>query len=51
VVPLGAFARQQTRTYRLQPADATEEFYKLALDLNLSQSYASAIRDAVRRAR
>jgi len=51
VVPLGAFARQQTRTYRLQPADASEEFYKLALDLNLSQSYASAIRDAVRRAR
>lgn len=51
VVPLGAFARQQTRAYRLQPAEASEEFYKLALDLNLGQSYASAIRDAVRRAR
>ena len=50
VVPLGTFARQQARAHRLNFAQVADEFYKLALDLNLSKHYAMSIREAVKRA-
>ncbi|WP_137107659.1 hypothetical protein [Azospirillum argentinense] len=51
VVPLGAFARQLARSSRLEFSAASEEFYKLALDCGLSQSYASSIRNSVKQGR
>lgn len=48
VVPLGKFARQQARAARLKPHEASEEFYKLALDCDLSEDYSRHIRDAVK---
>jgi hypothetical protein len=47
IEPLEKFARQQTREHGLAPKEAADEFYKLALDLNLSQSYAASIRKSV----
>lgn len=51
VVPLGAFARQLTRSSGLDFSNASEEFYKLALDCGMSQSHARSIRNAVRQGR
>lgn len=51
VVPLGKTARQIARSHGLQAHDASEEFYKLALDCGIWHSYAEHIRDAVRKMR
>ncbi|MGA8498334.1 MAG: hypothetical protein WB764_22800 [Xanthobacteraceae bacterium] len=48
VVPLGKFARQETRTRGLQPHEACEEYFKLALDCRVWVSDAHAIRKAVK---
>lgn len=36
IVPIGKFARDLTRQYRVDKTDATEEFFKLCLDIGLS---------------
>ena len=41
--------RNNVRKYGLQAED--EEFYRLALDVGLSQSYAHIVRDAVKQVR
>lgn len=51
IAPLGEYAKRQTRSHRLNPKEAAEEFYKLALDCGLDQYVARAIRDAVKRIR
>jgi hypothetical protein len=51
VVPLGKFARQQVRAHGLEPGDAAEHFYKLALDCGLSASDARLISDSVKHGR
>lgn len=51
IVPLGALARQLTRTNRLDSGDAAEEFFKLALDCGLELYEARSIRDSVKAAR
>jgi len=51
IVPLGAFARQLTRTHRLNGSDAAEEFFKLALECGLELHEARVIRDSVKQAR
>jgi len=48
IVPLGAFARQLTRTNRLDGGHAAEEFFKLALDCGLELYEARSIRDSVK---
>ena len=49
ILPLAKSARQLARNHGLNPKDAGEEFYKLALELGLDADQARAIRDAVRR--
>jgi hypothetical protein len=51
VVPLGNTARGIARGHSLQAHDASEEFYKLALDCGIWHRYAESIRDAVRKMR
>lgn len=51
IKPLCSFARQQVRANSLEPHDAAEEFFKLALDCGLDPDYANYIRDAVRKVR
>lgn len=51
IVPLGKAARAIARAHRLQAHDASDEFYKLALDCGIWHSYAEHIRDAVRKMR
>jgi hypothetical protein len=51
IVPLGAFARQLTRSRALDPGKTAEEFFKLALENDLGLSAAQSIRDAVKRSR
>jgi hypothetical protein len=51
VVPLGKTARQLAKAARLPAFDASEEFYKLALDCGIWHSYAAHIHDDVRRMR
>jgi hypothetical protein len=41
-------ARTLTRHHNLVPKDASEEFFKLALECGMEVSYARSIRDAVR---
>ncbi|HUC60662.1 MAG TPA: hypothetical protein VMF53_01765 [Alphaproteobacteria bacterium] len=48
VGPLRAYSRQQTRFFGLNPHEAAEEFFKLAIDCNLSPTYSDIIRDAVK---
>jgi len=48
IVPLGAFARELTRTNRLDGGHAAEEFFKLALDCGLELYEARSIRDSVK---
>jgi hypothetical protein len=47
IVPLGKAARRIARAYGLQPYEAREEFFKLALDIGLWPPYAASIRKAV----
>jgi hypothetical protein len=51
IVPLGKHARKLTRSHGLQPHQACDEFYKLALDLGLSTMVATSVRNSVRAAR
>lgn len=51
IVPLGDFARKQTRLHGLDSGSAAEEFFKLALDCGLDASSARSIRDAVKKMR
>ena len=48
IVPLGAFARQLTRTNKLDASDPAEEFFKLALECGLEMHEAKAIRNSVK---
>ncbi len=48
ILPLAKLARQLTRTHGLNPRDASEEFFKLALEHDLGTSCASTIRSQVR---
>ena len=47
IAPLSSTARELTRTHRLKPQSAAEEFYKLCLDLDLSLDAAASIRESV----
>ena len=51
IIPLGSFARQLTRTNRLDAGDPAEEFFKLALDCGVKLYEARSIRDSVKAAR
>lgn len=44
---LGDFARQEVRRYGLNSFDASEEFYRLALDCGVYQGHAETIRRRV----
>lgn len=48
---LRAYARAEVRTRGLDAREASEEFYKLALECDLDEAYARSIRDASRSAR
>jgi hypothetical protein len=48
IVPLAKYARQLARSCGLDPRDASEEFYKLALEHGLDSGYAEIIRKQVR---
>lgn len=50
-LPLAKAARTITRQYGLRPQDAAEEFYKLALELDVGTTYASTIREYVKKTR
>jgi len=41
-------AKTSTRSHNLVPSEASEEFFKLALECGMEVSYARSIRDAVR---
>lgn len=47
VVPLGTFARKLARDYRLEKHSASEEFFKLAIELGTGVNTAASIRRAV----
>jgi hypothetical protein len=49
-IELGATARQLVRRHGLDPSEACEEFFKLALDLDLGLEHARRIRCAVKEA-
>ena len=51
VLPLGKTARNIARAQRLNARDASEEFYKLALECGIWHSYAEQVRDAVKKMR
>jgi len=51
VVPLGKFARDLTRQYRLDVAVAPKEFFKLCLDMDLSLSTAERVMHSVKQIR
>jgi hypothetical protein len=51
IIPLGEFARRQVRENKLDVGTAAEEFYKLALECDLSLSIARSIRGSVKKAR
>jgi hypothetical protein len=48
VLPLGNFARRETRERGLPPQKACEEYFKLALDCGMGLSHARAVRDRVK---
>lgn len=50
-LPLAKAARAITRQYGLRPQKAADEFYKLALELDVGTSYASTIREYVKKTR
>jgi hypothetical protein len=51
IIPLGEYAKQQTRAHGLDGGRAAEEFYKLALECGLDEYEARSIRHAVKTAR
>lgn len=51
VVPIGKFARDLTRQYRLEKTDAPEEFFKLCLDIGLSLTKAESVMRSVKQIR
>ena len=51
IVPLAKHAKQLTRSHSLNAHDASEEFYKLALEHGLDSGYAEIIRKQVRTVR
>jgi hypothetical protein len=51
IVPIGKFARDLTRQYRLDKADAPEEFFKLCLDMGLSLMTAESVMRSVKQVR
>lgn len=48
IIPLAKHARHLTRSHGLDPREASEEFYKLALEYGLDSGYAEIIRKQVR---
>ncbi len=50
-ITVGDFARQLTRSHRLEAGNAAEKFYKLALDCGLDSGDARSVRDAVKKMR
>jgi hypothetical protein len=48
IIPLAKHARQLTRSHGLNARDASDEFYKLALEHGLDSGYAEIIRKQVR---
>lgn len=48
IMPLAKHARQLTRIHGLNPRDASEEFYKLALENGLDSDYAEIVEKQVR---
>jgi len=51
VITVAEFARQLTRSHRLDSRQAADEFYKLALDCGLDADCARSIRESVQRVR
>jgi hypothetical protein len=51
IVPIGKFARDLTRQYRLEKTDAPEEFFKLCLDMGLSLMTAESVMRSVKQIR
>lgn len=51
IVPIGKAARELTRRYRLEIADAPEEFFKLCLDMGLGLSAAESVMRSVKQVR
>ncbi|MDE1997176.1 MAG: hypothetical protein KGI75_32050, partial [Rhizobiaceae bacterium] len=51
IVPIGKAARDLTRRYRLDTADAPEEFFKLCLDMGLGLSTAESVMRSVKQVR
>ncbi len=51
IIPLGDYAKKQTRIHALDKSSAAEEFYKLALECGLQEYEARSIRDRVKKAR
>lgn len=51
ILPLGQYAKQLTRENALDPQDAAEEFFKLAIESDLDESDARCIYDRVRKGR
>lgn len=49
--PIGKFARDLTRQYRLDKSDAPEEFFKLCLDMGLSLTTAESVMRSVKQIR
>jgi hypothetical protein len=50
-ITVADFARDLTRSHGLQPHNAAEEFFKLALDCGLDPEDARTVRDSVKRVR
>jgi hypothetical protein len=51
VVPIGKAARDLTRQHRLNPYEASEEFFKLCLDMGLSLYIAESVMRSVKQIR
>jgi len=51
IVPIGKAARELTRRYRLDIANAPEEFFKLCLDMGLGLSTAESVMRSVKQVR
>ena len=51
IVPIGKLARQLTRQYYLDKVEASEEFFKLCLDMGLSLTIAESVMRSVKQVR
>jgi hypothetical protein len=51
IAPIGKFARDITRQYRLEKTDAPEEFFKLCLDMGLGLMTAESVMRSVKQIR